>query len=176
MMEKIKILLIEDEEEQQDIFKEAVDVIKSKTGLSVEYKTAKSVQEAKDRLDGTFDGAIVDLKLDDDEEGGNEIVIQLANSFTRIPVIFVTAFPDLVTDHPSVIRTRSRDQGTYESDLQLFKEICDTGLTRIMGGRGSIEKSLSTVFLENLLPRIDTWVSYGKEDSGRTEKALLRHT
>ena len=175
-MNRIKILLIEDERDQQDIFKEAVDVIKSKKDLIVEYEIAKNVQEAKAKLDGSFDGTIIDLKLGGDEEGGNDIVFQLGESFTRIPVIFVTAFPDSVTDHPSVISTRSRDRGTYESDLQLFKEICDTGLTRIMGGRGNIEKSLSTVFLENLLPRVETWVSYGKEDSARTERALLRHT
>ena len=175
-MNRIKILLIEDERDQQDIFREAVDVIKSKKGLTVKYEIAKNVQEAKDKLDGSFDGTIIDLKLGDDEEGGNEIVHQLEEVFARIPVIFVTAFPDLVIEHPSIINTRSRDKGTYASDLQLFKEICDTGLTRIMGGRGVIEKNLSAVFLENLLPQIQTWVSYGQENSARTEKALLRHT
>ena len=175
-MNTIKILLIEDEKDQQDIFKDAVKVINSKKGLTVEYEIANNVQEAIDKLDWSFDGAIIDLKLGGDEEGGNEIVFQLGESLTRIPVIFVTAFPDSVTENPSVISTRSRDQGTYESDLQLFQEICDTGLTRIMGGRGVIEKNLSKVFLENLLPQMETWVSYGKEDSERTEKAFLRHT
>ena len=175
-MNTIKILFIEDEEDQQGIFRDAVEVFKSKNDLTVEYETARGIQEAEDKLNGSFDGAIIDLKLGDDEEGGNEIVHQLEESFARIPVIFVTAFPDSVIDHPSVVRTRSRDKGTYESDLQLFQEICDTGLTRIMGGRGFIEKNLSKVFLENLLPQMGTWVSYGKEDSARTERALLRHT
>ena len=100
----------------------------------------------------------------------------MEESFARIPVIFVTALPDSVIDYPSVVSTRSRDKGTYESDLQQFKEICDTGLTRIMGGRGVIEKNLSKVFLESLLPQRGKWISYGKEDSARAEKALLRHT
>ena len=176
MMNTIKILLIEDERDQQDIFEDAVDVLNSKEVFAVEYEIANNVQEAKDKLDGSYDGTIVDLRLGGDEEGGNEIVSLLGESFARIPVIFVTAFPDSVTDHPSVISTRSRDQGTYESDLQQFKEICDTGLTRIMGGRGVIEKNLSKVFLKSLLPQKGKWVSYGKEDSVRTEKALLRHT
>ena len=34
---------------------------------------------------------------------------------------------------------------------------------------------MSTVFLKNLLPYRDKWVAYGKIDSSRTEKALLRH-
>ena len=175
-MNTIKILLIEDEKDQQDIFKDTVDVLNSKKDFAVEYEIANNVQEAKYKLDGSYDGTIVDLKLGGDEEGGNEIVSLLGESFARIPVIFVTAFPDSVTDHPSVISTRSRDQGTYESDLQQFKEICDTGLTRIMGGRGVIEKNLSKVFLESLLPQKGKWISYGKEDSTRTERALLRHT
>ena len=45
-----------------------------------------------------------------------------------------------------------------------------------MGGRGIIEENLSKVFLKNLLPQIDTWISYGEIDPERTEKALLRYT
>ena len=175
-MNTIKILLIEDEKKQQKVFEDAVEVFNSKNDCTVKHEIAENIQEATDKLDGSFDGAIIDLKLGDDEEGGNEIVRQLGESLARIPVIFVTAFPDSVLDHPSVISTRSRDKGTYESDLQRFQAICDTGLTRIIGGRGEIEKNLSKVFLENLLPQISTWVSYGQENSARTEKALLRHT
>ena len=119
----------------------------------------------------SFDGAIIDLRLAGNPEGGNEIVHQLGDSFNRMPIIFVTAYPDLVNDHPSVIKTRSRDNGTYESDLLLFQEIHNTGLTRIMGGRGFIEQHLSEVFLKNLLPQIATWVSYGEDNSERTEKS-----
>ena len=104
---------------------------------------------------------------------------QLRDPFTRIPIIFVTAFVDSVGDHPSVIRKRLREDGTYESDLMLFQEIYNTGLTRIIGGRGIIEKSLSKIFLKNLLPHRKAWVSYGKkyleENPERTEKALLRY-
>lgn len=175
-MNTIKILLVEDALDQQDIFKSSVEVFNEKNDLNVICEFATSVSEACSKIDGSYDGAIIDLKLGDDEEGGNEIVRQLDDAFTRIPIIFVTGFTDLVNFHPSVIRTRSRDEAKYESDLLLFKEICNTGLTRIMGGRGDIEKHLTEVFLKNLLPQIETWVSYGKEDSERTEKALLRHT
>ena len=50
------------------------------------------------------------------------------------------------------------------------------GCTRIMGGRGIIEQTLSQVFLKNLIPQIDKWIDYGEDDSSRTEKALFRHT
>lgn len=60
--------------------------------------------------------------------------------------------------------------------LDRFWDIYNTGLTRIMGGRGLIEQRLSEVFLKNLQPQIPTWVSYGVENSERTQNALLRYT
>ena len=175
-MSHIKILLVEDAEDQQGIFKDIVDVFNQKNNPKVKYEIAEDPEEASSKIDASYDGAIIDLHLGDDEEGGNKIVHQLGDSFTRIPIIFVTAFADAVIDHPSVIKTRRRENGTYESDLLLFQKIHNTGLTRIMGGRGLIEQTLSEVFLKNLLPQIKTWVAYGEENSERTEKALLRYT
>ena len=174
-MTTMKILLVEDEKDQQDIFKHSVEVFNDKYDLNVECEIVADVQHALNKIDGSFDGAIIDLRLGDNQEGGNEIVQQLGGSFTRIPIIFVTAYPDLVNTHPSVVKARSRADATYELDLLLFQEIFNTGLSRIIGGRGLIEQRLSEVFLENLLPQIQTWVSYGRENSERTEKALLRY-
>ena len=174
-MNTMKILLVEDEKDQQDIFEHSIEVFNDKNALNVECEIVADVQHALDKIDGSFDGAIIDLRLGDNDEGGNEIVQQLGGSFIRIPIIFVTAFPDLVNEHPSVIKTRSRADATYESDLLLFWDIYNTGLSRIMGGRGLIEQQLSEVFLKNLLPQISTWITYGVENSERTEKALLRY-
>ena len=173
----MKIMLVEDAKGQRDAFENSVEVFNDKNQLNVEYELAEDISSALKKIDGSYDGVIIDLRLGDDEEGGNEIVRQLRGPLTRIPIIFVTAFVDSVIDHPSVIRKRSRlDEETYDSDLLLFQGIYNTGLTHIMGGRGIIEENLTKVFLKNLLPQIETWVSYGKEDSERTEKALLRYT
>ena len=171
----MKILLVEDVKDQRNAFKDSVEVFNDRNQLKVEYEIAEDLLSALKKIDGSYDGAIIDLKLGNDEKGGNEIVRQLRDPFTRIPIIFVTVFVADVIDHPSIIKKRHRTDETYDSDLTLLQEIYNTGLTRIMGGRGIIEESLSKVFLENLLPQIETWVSYGKEDSERTENALLRY-
>ncbi|MCY3721791.1 MAG: response regulator [Candidatus Poribacteria bacterium] len=172
----MKILLIEDEEDQREAFKEAVEVFNDdENNQGVEPDTAANLSEASNKIDGSYDGVIIDLVLGNDADGGNKIVRQLGDSFTRIPIIFVTAFPEDVVDHPSIIHTRRRSDGIYTSDLLLFQKIYDTGLTRIMGGRGLIEQRLNDVFLKNLLPQINTWISYAETDSERTEKALLRY-
>ena len=172
----MKILLIEDDKHQQESFKGSVEAFNDETNGNVIYEIASDVSQAFNKIDGSYDGVIIDLVLENDKEGGNEIVHKLGDSFTRIPIIFVTAFPNSVIDHPSVINVRSRSDGIYKSDLLEFQKIHDTGLTRIMGGRGLIEQTLSEVFLKNLLPQIQTWVSYGTKESERTEKALLRYT
>lgn len=172
----MKILLVEDSNDQQEVFKSSVEVFNQKNNLCVEYEIAESFSDALNKMDGSYDGAIIDLRLGDDNEGGNKIVSTLRESLIRIPIIFVTAYTDLVVEHPSIIKKRARSDGLYEDDLLLFQEIRDTGLTHIVGGRGEIEDILIKVFLNNLLPQIGTWISYGKTDSTRTEKALLRHT
>ena len=172
----MKILLVEDSEEQREAFTESVDVFNDKNEQScVKCEIAKNLSDALKKIDGSYDGAIIDLKLGGFDQAGNEIVSELRESLFRIPVIFVTAFPGEVAEHPSIIKKRRRDDGSYEDDLMLFQEIKNTGLTHIIGGRGKIEDVLTEVFLRNLLPQRDTWIEYGRNDSPRTEKALLRY-
>lgn len=179
-MDTLKILLVEDSIGQQKVFRDTVEVFNDKNNelLVVEYEISSNLDEALKKLDGSFDGTILDLKLNQDEDGGNKIVNQLNESLLRVPVIFVTGYPDLVNDHPIIVKKRARGSETYAEDLEVIRDIKNTGLTNIMGGRGIIERTLNHVFLHNLLPlpQRDTWISYGKTDSSRTEKALLRHT
>ncbi len=180
-MNPLKILLVEDDTTQQDIFKDDVVVFKNQShNLDVNYEIVENVRDAVNIIDESYDGAIIDLRLGTNEEGGNEIVQELYDAFTKIPIIFVTAYANSVVDHPSVIKKRRREVGTYHEDLLLFQQIREIGLTYIIGGRGLIEQQLRDVFLNNLLPQIKTWISYGETyketDPKRTEKALLRYT
>jgi hypothetical protein len=129
------------------------------------------------KLDNSFDGAIIDLKLADQGNEGNIVTKQIEEFYFRIPVLILTGTPDAVDRNTIIIDVLKKGEpGTgYEDILNCFWKIYDTGLTRIMGGRGLIEKTLENVFKQNLLPHINKWVSYGKADSSRTEKALLRH-
>ena len=180
-MNPLKILLVEDETIPQNAFKNDVEVFKGQpNNPDVKYEIVDNVNDAVKTLDVLYDGAIIDLRLGDNDEGGKEIIQILYNEFTKIPIIVVTGLPDLVVDHPSIIKHRSSEVGSYRDDLLLFQQIRDIGLTHIIGRRGLIEEHLREVFLENLLPQIDTWIRYGKTYNEiypkRTEKALLRYT
>ena len=180
-MNPLKILLVEDETIPQNAFKNDVEVFKGQpNNPDVEYEIVDNVNDAVEMINVSSDGAIIDLKLGGNDQGGNEIIQILYKEFTKIPIVFVTSYPDLVVDHPSVIKIRSRDGGSYRDDLLLFQQIREIGLTHIIGGGGLIEEQLRDVYLQNLLPQIETWISYGKTyketDPERTKKALLRYT
>lgn len=177
-MDQIKVLLVEDAEDQQKIFHSSVEVFndKNKETLTLTFEIANSLDKARQVVDGSFDGVIVDLKLGNDENGGNKLIEYLNETPFRVPVIFVTGFPDLVNDHPLIIKKRARASDTYENDFKFINDIKRTGLTHIIGGRGEIERTLNKVFCTNLLPQLSAWIEYGRVDSPRTERALLRHT
>ena len=137
-----------------------------------------------EKLDNSFDGAIIDLKLADEGNEGNKVVEKIVESFFRIPIVIFTGdrsnWDENLREKTTVIDIFMKGAIGYDKILDLFWAIYDTGLTRIMGGRGLIEQQLREVFHKNLLPQRDTWISYGETykeiDPKRTERALLRYT
>lgn len=128
-MSTMKVLLVEDAKDQQLIFEDVVDVFNEKHDLTVESDIAADISSALDKIDNSYNGAIIDMKLGNDHEGGNEIIHQLHVLSISVPVIVVTAYLDLVVENPLIIRERSRDNGSYESDLLLFQERYNAELT-----------------------------------------------
>ena len=174
-MNKLRILIVEDEEQDLSTCRDSVERYIDEKNRAIELVECKTLDEALEQLDNSFDGAIIDLTLGDEDDAGDQVIEEIRKSFFRIP-IFIFTGRDTLNQSIEGIEVFTKDEFTYYNLLDKFWDIYDTGLTRIMGGRGEIEKLLSKVFLENLLPQIETWVSYGKEDSERTEKALLRYT
>ena len=128
-MNTMKILLVEDAKGEQQNFREVVDDFNEKYDLTVESDIAEDTRNALDKIDNySYNGAIIDMKLGDDLNGGNKIVRQLANLSIKVPVICVTSYFDLIERHSLIIRERSRDNGSYKSDLLLFSERYNAGL------------------------------------------------
>jgi hypothetical protein len=154
-MDTVKILLVEDAQDQIDVFSETVRAYNTRyfNDREIRYSSVKTLDEAQRNIkaDRDYDGAIVDLKLSDDQDGGNNVVKQMREYYIRIPVIFVTGFPDIVIDDPIIIYKRARGTESYASDFDRLYNLKKTGLTNIMSGRGQIERALDTVYTTNLL-------------------------
>ena len=174
-MSKLRILIVEDEEQDLRTCRDSVDRYIDEKNRDIELVECKTLDEAQEQLDNSFDGAIIDLTLGDEDDAGNQVIEEIRKSFFRIP-IFIFTGRDTLNQSIKGIEVFRKDEFTYYDLLDKFCETYDTGFTRMMGGNGEIEELLGKVFLENLLLQRKKWVSYGKADLERTEKALLRYT
>jgi hypothetical protein len=177
-MSEFRLLIAEDSEEDLAACRDSIARYEDEKKRSVELVECKTVDDALQKLDSSFDGAIIDLKLADEGDEGNQISRRIFESHFRIPVVIFTGTPDSADFDLGLkyLEVFKKGEKTYAEILDSFFGIYDTGMTRIMGGRGIIEKTLNEVFLKNLLPQRTAWVEYGKLDAPRTERALLRFT
>ena len=175
-MRKLRLLIVEDVEEELDSCRDDVTDYNRDQDRNIELVECKTLDEALEKLDNSFDGAFIDLKLTPIGDEGNKVIERMTQTFFRIPIFIFTGNPGTWNESVKDIKIYRKGAIGYYDLLDKFCETYDTGLTRIMGGRGIMEKNLTEVFFKNLLPQIETWVSYGKEDPEQTERALLRYT
>ena len=180
-MNTLRLLIVEDVEQELESFRDDLEDYIREKERDIDLVECKTLEDALDKLDNSFDGAIIDLKLANHRTNeGNQVVEKIRESFFRIPIAIFTGNPG-EWDHGldgkiMLIKVFTKGETEHYELLDRFWDIYDSGLTRIMGGRGKIEGILNEVFLNNLQPQINTWVSYGQENPERTEKALLRYT
>lgn len=173
-MTKLRLLVVEDDERVLRTLRDSIRVFERKNEVEIESVECGTVCDASKKIDSSFDGAIIDLKLADQDDGGQQVIAEIKQSFFRIPIAIFTGFPS--DWHGNQIRVYVKGRDTHEEILTRFQNIYSTGLTRIMGGRGSFEEHLNRVFTDNLMPEIDKWIDYGLHESDKTERALLRYT
>ena len=79
---------------------------------------------------------------------GNQALDVIRQHLKRIPVAIYTGTPDVAdeADIPSIGLFKKADI-TYKELIDKFWDIYNTGLTKIMGGKGQIEHSLSQIFI-----------------------------
>ena len=175
-MSAFRLLVVEDDEQEIQTCRDSIDRYLAEKERQIDMVECRTVDEARMKLNNSFDGAIVDLRLSNRGDEGTEVIEEIEGSFFRIPVAILTGTPNNARDDLTYIGVFTKGEIEYRELFDRFWGIYDTGMTRIVGGRGLIEKRLGEVFRKSLLPKMKQWESYGEEDPVRTEKALLRHT
>ena len=155
-MGNMKLLLVEDNEQDQKLCRNAVNDFNSENPeANISLEICCCVNEAESKLkDVCFDGIIIDMKLSSERaDEGNQVIQELKKKLSRIPVVIMTGTPDVAEreDFPLVSIYR-KGEVEYLELIKEFWHIYRTGLTKIMGGRGTIEEKLTTIFTNNLLP------------------------
>ena len=137
----MRLLIVEDDERDLNTCKATVARYEDQTGRKVDLVECKNVEEALGKLDNSFDGAIIDLKLGNQGDEGNQVIYEIEESHFRIPVFILTGTPNPVdTDFTHIKVFKKGDSGAgYDDLLDGFWDIYNTGLTRIMGA-GALSK------------------------------------
>ena len=173
-MTALKLLLVEDESAYVEQYEAVLEEYVKEHGRDIEMRVCRTLADAKSSVDASIDAAVVDLNLGKDTTDGGEVIGDLKDHF-RVPVAVLTGTPQDANDEPPVIGVFTKGEHRFDEVLDCLWQPYSIGLTRIMGGRGLLEERLNGVFLRNLLPSLDTWIGYGREDPKRTETALLRY-
>jgi CheY-like chemotaxis protein len=167
-----KLLVVEDDERDLKTCRATVKRYSKERDLKIQIVECVSLEEVASKLDNSFDGAIVDLKLAKNGDEGNEVVKNIHDHF-RIPIAILTGTPENANADNVYIGIHKKGETGYDDLLDMFFQIYDTGLTKIMGGRGVIEQAMDKVFWNNILPQLESWKSYATSGIN-TENALLR--
>ena len=176
-MTEIKLLIVEDDNRDLILCRRAIRRFNSQPDRQLDAVIVENLSDAMSALNKSYDGALIDLRIDDDEDAGNQIIREIEGLELCIPIIILTGTPSWAQTDLSYVEIRSKaDPGSSYDDLfERFHRIYRTGITRILGGRGEIERRLGTVYRKQIAPQLKRWEEYGAYDSERAENALLRH-
>lgn len=182
----MRLFLVEDNDQDRETCKHALHDFNEDNQCSITIVESASADDAIQILnDGNFDGAIIDLKLAAMGNEGNQVLADIKNRLNRIPVAIVTGTPDSAeTDGIPLVGLYKKGETEYLEIITILWDIYQTGITKIMKGKGEIEKQLNQIFIKNILPQINSanrnektaWVLYADSNPEQTEKSLLRHT
>jgi len=178
MKKTIKILVVEDDSDQFEMYQDTARE-QSDDNYVITLSRHISARDAKHALlSSNFDGAIVDLNLssgDPNEASGNQVLEEIVESH-RFPVLVVSGnlhnlAENIKEKRSGFLKFYNRD-ATNNEIFEYLKSTFDTGITRILGGRGQIENWLSDIFWRHLANDFENW-NPGNLDPERT---LLRYT
>ncbi len=171
----IKLLLVEDDQGDREGFERSVKRFNHETGTEFVVVSFSTLDETLEALDSSFDCAVIDMKLGETGGEGNEILKALNEANVRMPIVILTGTPGEADDGFVHIEVQKKGEADHLDILEDFRQVHASGLTKVMGGRGLLEQSLSHVFRSNLLSQKESWKKYGQQDPEKSEKALMRH-
>lgn len=182
----MRLILVEDNDQDRETCNNVLRDFNEDNKCSITIVESASADDAIQKLNNDdFDGAIIDLKLAAKGNEGNQVLADIKNRLNRIPVAIVTGTPDSAeTDGIPLVGLYKKGETEYQEIITILWDIYQTGITKIMKGKGEIEKQLNQIFIKNILPQIysvnsnekTAWVLYAVSNPKQTEKSLLRHT
>lgn len=182
-MLEIKILMVEDESGQRDLYQDAVDQYNDENAnITLSLSFAESSGEAVEKLNlEKYDAVFLDLVLKGDSAAGGasgNIVLDHIVTDNRLRLIVYVVSGTLrsldekfsnIFENPLMRKfERENDTGEVISDLV---KVWETGVTKILGGTGKLDYLVNEVFFKHLAQGFDYWIDKEKD----CENQLLRY-
>jgi CheY-like chemotaxis protein len=177
----LNILLVDDDHLQRKLVKDAAEIFQKGGLCEIVIDEVDNFSDGLAKLRSTsYDAAILDLRLDNDEKAkGNELLREIKSSL-RYPVRVISGFlEDLeegLSEDSIFVNICSRDEVDYNKIFTDFLEINKTGITGILNSKGRIESQLNDIFWKHIAFTLPEFIKLKKSnDSIDIEKALLRY-
>lgn len=183
MLNKINILVVEDKAVIIDTYTTTLktDSLEDKIHLEIIRNKTDAIEALRTK---NFDAAIIDLRLDESKQGdkgGNDLIDMIHRLNYRYPIYVLSGYiPDLDTKFEQnfflKVCEKGKPEGDFSNILSQIISIHNTGVSKILGGKGDIEKYLNEVFNNHIANSMEYWREVAKESPDNAEKTLLRYT
>jgi len=158
----LRLLLVEDNKEEIETYKDRIDIFKKNNDLEIELVVKDSLQKAQPFIADQFDAAIIDIRLKgdtgDEEPDGPILIREILENF-RIPIFVHTgnkAFLDQFEGSKSTLfKTYVKGEVKFSEILKDIKLVFDSGITKIIGPKGQINEMLNSIFWHHIARQLD---------------------
>lgn len=155
-MSEIKLLLIDDDNEQGELLENVINDFNAEGGDNqLSFYTVKTPEEAMIALySKSFQVIIIDLKLlanddavDDDEEISGNILLKQIIEKEIIPIVVRTGFPEKISSkiNKDIVKVYPKDEPLIDIINELINSYSDS-VFRIFGSKGEISKNIKELF------------------------------
>jgi hypothetical protein len=174
----MKLLIVENEKEQVQLYHDVIESYNKNSDIKIIPIPFYTLDTGIKALENDyFDAAIIDLKLTENtlELQGLDIVNSIKDRL-RFPVFIVSgSIGQIDIPESALFKKRLRD-GDFKEILNEIIKIYNTGITKIINNKGTIEKYLNSIFWNHLSNSMDNWINDDSRNPDEKQKSLLRYT
>lgn len=180
MNKTFSLFILEDDDGVYGSYQSLIDDFNRKSQIKIKPSRCKERDLALRAIkDDWYDGAIIDIRLSptDETQNGNEIIREIKDNL-RFPIRVYTGVDDIDEDlmvQNEFYKIYKRTDIRFDELLVELINIFKTGITKILGKKGLVEKYLQNIFWNHFSGSFGNWLLEA-QTSGNVEKVLLRYT